>query len=411
MISSLFSGISGLSSNATAMGVLGDNIANVNTAGFKANRSMFADVLNQSLTLGGVAGSAIGRGVRMIGTYSLWTQGSLEATTSPTDLGINGRGFFTLKDEFNVDYYSRAGQFRFDKDGFLINPTGLNLQGWDLTDPLAEVGGPTQNIQIPGGAVSEPMLTENMRIEFNLDNETAPGETYSTTITVYDSLGNDIPVNMTFTRTLNPREWTIAGDIPATAGSGVAFSGGTVSFNADGSLNVPGADITMTLTLTNGATATQDITWDLYDDAGNSYGDVTGYSANSSTTFSTQDGYAAGSLQTVNVSAEGVITGVYNNGEIVELFQIALADFPSYQGLLKQGENLYTESVTSGQALTGTPGTGRLGTISASTVEQSNVDLATEFVKMITTQRAFQANSRVITTSDEILNELINIKR
>jgi flagellar hook protein FlgE len=163
--------------------------------------------------------------------------------------------------------------------------------------------------------------------------------------------------------------------------------------------------------LTNGAASPLSITWAFEDSSGNSYGDVTGYSSESGVTFQYQDGYPAGMLRGIAVDDDGIVTASYSNGEMTPMYQIALADFPSYDGLTKMGNNLYAESLDSGQALIGVAGTGRLGSVAPSSLEMSNVDLAEEFVKMITTQRAFQANSRVITSSDEILQELINIKR
>jgi flagellar hook protein FlgE len=419
MISSLYAGISGLAASATAMGVVGDNIANVNTHGFKGNRSLFGNILNQSLTLGGVAGGEIGRGVRMLGTSSLWTQGSLENTANPTDLAVNGRGFFILTDEFGSDYYTRAGAFNFDKEGQLVSPDSKLVQGWDLQSSSSYVGGPTTDIVIPGGQISEPTQTTEMTVEMNLDSDSVFGDSYTTAVTVYDSLGNDIPVTLTFTRTATNNVWTVAPSIPASAGSGATINGNAqidVTFDTDGNLvsvDAPASttDPVLALTLTNGA-GNMSINWDMFNDVTSvSNGDISQFASTSSTTFVSQNGYSAGTLQNVSVDAEGVITGVYTNGEIVPLYQIALADFPSYQGLEKKGENLYRESVSSGQALPGVPGSGRLGRINSAALEMSNVDLATEFVKMITTQRAFSANSKVITTSDDILHELINIKR
>ncbi len=163
--------------------------------------------------------------------------------------------------------------------------------------------------------------------------------------------------------------------------------------------------------MANGAATPQTLTWDLFDAGGTSLGDVTGYSSPSSTTFQYQDGYASGVLRGISVDEAGVVTAAYSNGQLTPTYQIALADFPSYDGLSKLGKNLYAESLESGQPMPGVAGNGRLGSVSPGAIEMSNIDLAQEFVKMITTQRAFQANSRVITTSDEILNELINIKR
>jgi flagellar hook protein FlgE len=184
-----------------------------------------------------------------------------------------------------------------------------------------------------------------------------------------------------------------------------------VTFDADGVLTAPAADVTVRLHLDNGADDPLDVEWDLYDDDGIASGDLTGYASASVTTFQSQNGYPSGSLRGVSVGEDGYVTAAYSNGELVPMYLLALADFPSYDGLTKMGQNLYAESLMSGQALLGTSGAGRLGTLSPSSLELSNVDLAEEFVKMITTQRAFQASSKVITSSDEILQELMNIKR
>jgi flagellar hook protein FlgE len=188
-----------------------------------------------------------------------------------------------------------------------------------------------------------------------------------------------------------------------------------ITFDTDGTLllvdGVTPADIAVSVTLGNGAGSPLALQWDIVNAAGVSHGDVTGFATDSGTTFQYQDGYPAGTLRSISVDDQGVVTATYSNGEMTPMFQVALADFPSYDGLSKMGNNLYAESMASGQALPSTAGTGRLGNISPGSLEMSNVDLAEEFVKMITTQRAFQANSRVITSSDEILQELINIKR
>jgi flagellar hook protein FlgE len=414
MIGSLFAGISGLNANATAMTVIGDNIANVNTTAFKANRASFANVLSQSL--GGSAGNGIGRGVEFWGTSPLWTQGSLENTGSATDLAINGKGFFIVQDGTGSNYYTRAGLFHLDEAGDMINPDGYQVQGYEIDD-AGNLGNLTA-ISIPGERISAPSATTELSVDINLDSRTATNGSYSTSQSVFDSLGNAIPLTMTFTKTANVREWSVSASIPATAGTGVAFNpaGGpaaaiTMTFDSDGNLTIPASDQTLRLTLTNGATSPLDITWDLYDATLANNGDLTEFASQSATTFQRQDGYASGVLRSISVDEDGVVTAAYSNGQLTPTFQIALADFPSYDGLEKMGKNLYAESLASGQPMPGAAGNGRLGTITPSAIEMSNIDLAQEFVKMITTQRAFQANSRVITTSDEILSELINIKR
>jgi flagellar hook protein FlgE len=414
MIGSLFAGISGLNANARAMTVVGDNIANVNTTAFKSNRSSFANILSQSL--GGSGGNDIGRGVDFWGTTPVWSQGSLENTSSPTDLAINGRGFFVLNDASGGRFYSRAGEFNFDRNGDLRNPDNLVVQGYPVTGVASDGTlslGSLSDLSVPGGGIIPPLASNEMNVEVNLDAGAAVGNIFTSAVTIYDSLGNSVPVTLTFTNT-GAGTWDVAGSIPASAGTGVTLNGDattSIAFDESGQLTTPAADVTMALALTNGAANPQNVTWNLYDASGLNNGSLTGYASPSSTTFLGQNGYPAGSLRGVSFDEAGIVTGSYSNGQLTPLFQLALAEFPSYYGLTKMGHNLYAESLESGQALPGVPGSSSLGSISPSSIEMSNVDLAQEFVKMITTQRAFQANSRVITTSDEVLTELINIKR
>ena len=411
MIGSLYSGISGLNANSLAMSVIGDNIANINTPSFKGNRASFASVLSQSLA--GSTGNEVGRGVQLWGISSSWNQGAVETTSNPTDLAINGKGFFTVRDSNDGSiFYTRAGAFNFDDLGNLINPDGLIVQGYEAAnvnpDGTFTLGSIT-DINVPKASTTPPQATTEFRMDLNLDAGAAVTDTYTTTLTAYDSLGNTIPVTITFTK--GAGAWTAAASIPPSAGTGATIDLDTFTFDSNGNLTGPLVDPTISLNLTNGATPLQALTWDIYDDSSVSLGDITGYASPSVTAFQTQDGFTSGSLRGVSVDEDGVVTGSYSNGQLVPLYQVVLADFPSYWGLGKMGDNLYAESRASGQPIPGTAGTASLGSISPSALEGSNVDLATEFVKMITAQRAFQANSRVITTSDEILSELINLKR
>lgn len=410
MIGSLFAGISGLNANATAMTVIGDNIANVNTTAFKSNRSSFANVLSQSL--GGSTANDIGRGVEFWGTSPLWNQGSLENTGSATDLAINGKGFFVVNDPSGSSFYTRAGLFTLNEQGDMVNPDDLIVQGYEI-DANGNLGNLT-DISIPGDRVSPPSPTINFTFDINLDAGAAAGDTYSTSQSVYDSLGNAIPLTLTFTRAAAAGNWDVSGSVPAPNGAApnnaVTFPPGTIfTFDASGNMIAPAGDLALGVTMNNGADD-MSLNWDLVDASG-PIGDITGYSSRSNTTFQYQDGYASGVLRGISVDESGVVAVSYSNGQLIPVFQVALADFPAYEGLSKMGGNLYAESLNSGQPLPGVAGDGRLGSITPMAIEMSNVDLAQEFVKMITTQRAFQANSRVITTSDEILNELINLKR
>jgi len=345
----------------------------------------------------------------------MWTQGTIENTNNPTDMAINGGGFFVLQDSGGADFYSRAGECFFDRNGDLVNMSGLYVQGYEVTATNPDgslILGAVSNINASAQGSSPPLTTDSLSVDVNLDSDTATLGTYATTTTVYDSLGNGIPLTLTFTKTA-ANTWTATPSVPPTvaAPADVGISAAGLSFDANGNLIGGGADPDITINnLISGAT-NMTISWDILDAAAASNGSLTQYSSPSTTTYQNQNGYPSGTLRTVDVNEFGVVTGSYSNGQLTPLFQLVMADFPSYYGLTKMGKNLYAESLESGPALFGTPQSGRLGSISTSAVEMSNVDLAAEFVKMITTQRAFQANSRVITTSDEILNELINLKR
>jgi flagellar hook protein FlgE len=410
MIGSLYSGISGLKANTSAMAVIGDNIANVDTTGFKASRVSFANIFSATL---GQTNLQIGRGVTLNGVNPQWQSGSLENTNSATDLSINGSGLFMVDDpSTGISYYSRAGQFEWDKDGNLVNPDGFIVQGYTI-NPATGAPGNIGDIVLPNGT-SAPTATQNIAFGMNLNSDAAVGDTFTSSITVFDSLGSQAVLDVDFTRTAAGWDWAVnvshANPLAASA------STGTIVFDASGNLD-PAASIpananpAIVLTGIDPATTPMTINWNYLDAVGASDGSITGYSSESSKTAQSQDGQPSGSLQSVAVNEDGFFTGIFSNGSMIPFAQLALADFASYSGLGKQGSNLYSESLASGQALIGPPNSAGMGSIAPSTLEMSNVDLGTEFVEMITTQRAFQANSKVITTSDEILAELLNIKR
>jgi len=418
MISSLFAGISGLSANSTAMTVIGDNIANVNTTAFKSDKFSFANVLSQSM--GTSTTDGIGRGVQFNGVSPSWSQGSIENSSNATDMAINGKGFFMVEDNSGSAFYTRAGEFTFDREGYLVNPDGLYVQGYGVSSVAADgtiTLGSIENINVPAESTAPPQATTSFKLDINLDAGAAVNDTFASTQTVYDSLGNAIPLTLTFTKTA-ANEWMADVSVPTgtvtTLPGDINISNATLSFDGNGNLTT-GTDPSITLTnLVSGAadiSGGNAINWDLFDSAGATNGDLTQYAAASTYNFNIQDGYAAGNLRGVSVDESGYVFGAYSNGQLTPLYQVVLADFPSYYGLSKLGHNLYAESPASGQAMPGVALSGSLGSISPSAIEMSNVDLAQEFVKMITTQRAFQANSRVITTSDEVLQELINLKR
>ncbi len=408
MLSSLYSGITGITAAGYSMSVVGNNIANANTVGFKAGYTSFADILNSGL--GG--GLQVGRGVELTSVGTVFGQGSFENTTNGTDLAIEGNGFFVVGDPTGT-YYTRAGQFIMDDEGYLVNPSGFKLQGYgvDIAGTLI-----TTLTDINVGQISSaPKQTSEFSVSANLKGDESAGETYSTTVTIYDSLGAAIPLTLSFTK-LATNAWNFTPSIPAAMGS-VLATAGSIAFDANGDLvSIDGSaspflDRTFTvIPLTGGATFA--VLWDVWDtDAWTPSTSLTGYANSSDTTYIDQDGYAPGSIQSINVDQDGILQGLFTNGQSRTMGQVVLADFISPWGLNKVGRSLFSESSGSGQPTIGLPGTGGRGRVASSSLEMSNVDMASEFVKMITTQRSYQANARVITTSDDLLAELMNIKR
>jgi flagellar hook protein FlgE len=465
--SSLFSGISGLSTLGNSMTVIGDNIANVNTIGFKGSRVTFQDVLSQ--TVATTAGSAqVGRGTSLADITSNHAQGSFESTDSTTDLAIGGEGFFVVRDANNADneFYTRAGEFRFDKDGNFTTPAGYIVRGWEL-DSSGAATGSIGDIAL-SSFTSSPDATATSTVITNLDSDSTSNtaalelvwdgnngsETYmatsnydhQTSFKVYDSLGSthDITVYYDLDSTSNVWEYVIVCDPTEDARAAAAGDGqgllarGTITFNTNG------AATSMTMSGHTGAnplstgwtaisanssgylefspTFISGTSMTVAFNPGLRYNSTTSnwepealsstqYSDSSTTVFQSADGYGAGALQSISVGTDGVITGQYSNGEVIPLYQVSLAKFQNLQGLYKEGGNLYRETRLSGDPVTGAPGTNGLGGISPNSLEQSNVDIAAEFVKMITTQRGFQANSKIITVTDQMLAELIQLKR
>ena len=477
--SSLFSGISGLNALGNAMTVIGDNIANVNTVGFKASRVTFQDVLSQ--TVGTTSGNAqVGRGTALADISSSFAQGSFESTASATDLAIGGEGFFIVRDPNNEDneYYTRAGEFRFDKDGNFVNPAGSIVRGWALDEVTGQDKGTITDIKL-SSFTSSPSETDSLTMIMNLDstgNNNSSGTNtslsakwdgsdgggnylvdtdfeYQTTLKVYDSLGSTHDITIYFDKgeTATDPKWEyIVTSSPSEDNRTIAVGSedqtgllarGTIEFNGS-SGQISGAATSITCSLNDG-----DGTWtDLdNDDATSTDGffsftpefisgapmsvkldfgaryngavwaidalATTQYATACTTVFQSATGYGAGDLQSITVGTDGAITGQYSNGQVIPLFRAALAKFQNEQGLYKVGGNLFRATRLSGEPITGKPGTNGLGLISPNSLEQSNVDIATEFVRMITTQRGFQANSKIITVTDQMLAELINLKR
>ena len=409
LISTLFTGVTGLSGNSAAMGVIGDNISNVNTVGFKESKAVFSDIFSTILTNGSVT-SQLGRGTQMQGTIKSFSQGSFEASTNALDLAIDGSGFFVVNNGTG-NFYTRAGQFRLNDDGLVQTITGEILQGNQITNGVSSTT--TGNIDL-AGVQSAPQASTTFEIGVNLNSASSATTTFNTPISLFNSVGSQILLNAQFTKVAGSNSWTYS----LTPSDGTVTSGGsgTVTFDTSGQLSsINGAltdqTIVIDYTAANPPAAAQTLTWDLVDNSGATNGKLTGFAAQSNNNSLVQDGFTTGTLVGLTVNSEGIIGGLFNNGQTDNLFQVVMADFLAPSGLTRQGQNLFSESAESGQPVLGVAETGGFGGIAGQSLELSNVDLAEQFVTLIQTQQAFQASARIITTADDLLTEAVNLVR
>jgi len=412
---SFFAGVTGLRNHQVRMDAIGNNIANVNTLGYKASRVTFQDAFSQmsqgASRPGGAAGNGghgtdpiqIGLGMTVGSVDMAYTQGNLQNTGINTDLAIQGDGLFVVGDGTS-HFYTRAGNFQFDAIGRLsMSATGYVVQGKMATNGI--LSDTIQDIVLPVGQKSPAFATTEANFGGNLDAQALTGDTRQSTITVYDTLGAPHDLTVTFTKTANPNEW----DYAITTSNGTINGGdtGTLSFDSAGALVSPDfADFDFT----PANIATGQVVRVNFGTAGSIDG-LSQFAAPSTGVLREQDGYTMGELRGLQVDASGTIVGSYSNGTSQVLAQVALASFNNPGGLSRQGNNLFSVSANSGQPVLGFVGEGTTSTIVPGTIEMSNVDLAEQFTDMITTQRGFQSISRVITTSDEMLQELVNLKR
>ena len=433
ILTSLFSGISGLNSFGTGLSVVANNIANMNTVGFKDSDVVFADIISQ--TLSGAGGDfQIGRGAFVNTVRRQFTQGSFETTANGLDLAIEGDGFFVVKSSQGLQTFTRAGVFQTDLNGFMVATGGERVQGF-IADSSGVLTGQISDINI-STAVSPPLQTSNISIVANLNSAlTIPAafnvatltttSNFSTAITIFDSLGNSHLVTIYFRKDTEPAtgntwEWFAVVDANDTlSGSTEVQAQGVLTYNTSGALNAESA-ITYPLAsggfdFSGGATAGQVIGFEfgtnISTEGGAGLDGVTQFGSTSAVFNQTQNGHASGSLASISIDEVGVITGLFSNGQSRAMAQIVLARFNDNQGLNSIGGNLFAPSSGSGQAIIGAPDSAGLGKVRSNSLELSNVDLAQQFVKMIEFQRGFQASSRVITTTDEILQDLVNLKR
>lgn len=428
MLRSMFAGVSGLRAHQTMMDVIANNIANVNTVGYKSNQVVFEDLLSQVLRSAGAAQNGtggtnpaqIGLGVKLGGITTSFAQGASQLTGRATDLSILGDGFF-ITENGGEQRYTRLGNFSFDSDGALVAPDGGVAQGWLAQGGVIDSNAPITGLRMPLGQVRPPTQTSTLRLGGNLPADAADGTAVTTSIKVYDSQGTAIPINFTFTKT-GADEWLVTARTPdpdpsnppidlytTTVGS-VTTAGVTLTFdNATGLPSGPLPDIDGTAIpgAWNGTSPTVSVGLGAAGDPDS----LAQFSGSSSIAALSQDGTPLGFLRSFAIGDSGVVTGLFSNGTTQVLGQIALATFNNPAGLEKAGDSGYRATVNSGLPQVGVPGSGGHGTLSSGTLEMSNVDLAQEFTNLIIAQRGFQANSRVITTSDQLLEDLVNLKR
>ncbi len=407
----MYAAVSGLRSHQIMMDVVGNNIANVNTQGYKRNQVIFQDVLSQvvsgasapTATIGGRNPAQVGLGVTMSGTAQQFGQGFLQVTNRDLDVAVQGDGFFVIE-EAGEQLYTRAGSFFLDADGRLVTSKGGLVQGWsaDATGVVDSSATPTE-IRLPIGDQSPPVVTSEVKLGGNLPSLAPTGEQVFTSLEFFDATGNAVEVSLTLEKTAAD-QWTVSGTYgdPATAfamtDNVLTFASGEITVPADLSINIaagqiPGVgDVSLVVGGPNERRVTQ-------------FGDDT------SMTIVTQNGAAAGVLQSMRVGPDGVISGTYSNGLTQPIAMLALANFSNPEGLERLTGSNWRGSVNSGLAQIGSTLTGGRGSIAPGTLEMSNVDLALEFTELIRSQRGFQANSRVVTSSDELLQEIVNLKR
>lgn len=425
ILSSLYTGVSGLAAQGEALGVVGDNIANANTIGFKASRAEFQDILSKDLK-GILGGNQIGRGVKIGAVNPIITQGNVDATEKVTDLAISGDGYFQVKGSDGTSY-TRDGSFHFDREGFLVTNDNQKVQGYQA-DENGRIINKTGDIHFPR-ALIPAKATKEVKLDLNLDSRADslkkfdakdPYSTshYSTGVEIYDSQGNKHLVTLFFNKT-EDRKWEYKGLCDGKevdggkAGELAEVLKGKLEFTEDGKLKTQ--EVTDSkFNFMGGAKPDQQIKMNFGDaiaEGGKGIDGTKQYGKESDLITWHQDGSAAGTINNLSFNDEGVLTAVYSNGETADLSQIALSKFENPEALFKVGNNRLKESRDSGLAALGVSGKAGRGKLFAKSLERSTVDIAAEFVNLIQNQRGFQANAKTITTTDELLNEVIQLKR
>jgi flagellar hook protein FlgE len=406
--------LSGLTADATAINVVSENLANLNTTGYKDQQVSFEDLVNQSLSgfsnATSISGSTIAR------TNQEFTQGTLQTTGGAFDAAIQGGGFFVLRDTSGQQLFTRQGNFQVTATGEVMTSSGQHVEGWNAVNGVLSTNGVTSDLVVPASLSSTPVATTQFSLNVNLNaNATvgSPNATFSSPVQVYDAEGNAHTLTVTYTETA-PNTWSYAVTIPSAdvGGTGTSTalgSGGTLTFDGNGNLLSPApgvgsGSIELPLTLANGAnigSPTGTLTWNLYDPAGNP---TISQNTQASTNLSnTQDGSQAGSLVGVDIGTDGQLTANYSNGTMQAVGQIALGSIANPETMQQLDGNSFAVTGATAAPVIGSPSTGARGSISGGSLEGSTVDIATEFTNLLQYERGYQANSKVITTEDQVI--------
>ncbi len=421
MLRSMSAALSGLRAHQAMLDVVGNNISNVSTTGFKSSQTVFEDVLSQTLRgsgapqpeFGGTNPSQVGLGVRLAGTSQSMTQGALQRSGRSNDMGIQGDGFFVT--EFGGErFYTRAGNFTIDGVGRLVTQSGQLVQGWQASAAgVIDTNQPLSDITVSVGGQLPPQQTSSITVGGNLPATAVAGDVFTSAVTVYDQEGIAYPLTISYTKDPAANTWVVSASYGSPATPLTFTSTGTTSetmvFGANGELVTPATrDLTFDAASFASPGFPGNVTVSL--GAANAPGRVVQFAGNPTVSVTAQNGSTAGVLQSYTVTQDGTLQGYYSNGRNQAIGQVAIAVFANPEGLERVSGD-WRETPNSGLAQVGTALTGGRGAINPGTLESSNVDLPQEFTNLIVSQRGFQANSRVITTSDELLQEIVNLKR
>jgi flagellar hook protein FlgE len=401
--------LSGLQANSVALNTIGNNLANLNTTAFKKQSTTFEDLFYQQIgTSGANEALQVGVGTKVSGTATNYTQGSLSSTGNAADMSLSGDGFFVVQSN-GVQSLTRAGNFHLDSFGKLETVNGEQVMGYGLVNGVATGNTALGALQLPIGQTESAKPTQNFSITANLNAAAATGTTFSTPVTTYDSLGQTHVATVNYTKTA-ANTWDYAVTLPSGEASNSTGNSGTLTFDTSGKLTDPSSDVTgiKFSGFANGA-GDMALNWTLLNASGNST--ISQSTAASSSTSTSQDGFKSGVYQTFSVDASGLITASFSNGHTADVGQVAVATVANKQGLILSGDNNYKTSAASGLASIGVAGTGGRATIEDEALEQSNVDIATEFSNLIIAQRSFEANSKTVTAFDTITQDTIAMLR